>query len=304
MQSSNIKYCFLLFFSLVVLVACSEKKGENTKIDSASAQMSGRSSDSLRIISLSAFLTEVIYTMGYGDKIIGRDVTSVYPESVKKIPSLGHISQLNIEAILELQPDLIVVEKNQRNQTEVLDNLEGSGIDILTIPTRNDFYNSVRTAKILAGYFHAPSSAYMKIAEKLKKDSIKLVRVLKKYEARPSVLFLYSLGTGRLMVGGEGTSVNKMIEKAGGEIVIPSIKGFKELSAEILVKAAPEVILLFDFGLKKLNGKSGLASINGMKHTPAFKNDRIISMKAVYLGSFGPRSAEAAIELAKLIHDD
>lgn len=66
----------------------------------------------LRIISLSGFITELLFELGYGDQIIARDVTSIYPEEANAIESVGHISRLNVEAILALQPDLIILEKS------------------------------------------------------------------------------------------------------------------------------------------------------------------------------------------------
>ena len=67
---------------------------------------------------MSGFLTEVLHDLGHGGGIVGRDVTSTYPENMAEIPNLGHISQLNIEAVLQLQPNFIFVEESQLRQAE------------------------------------------------------------------------------------------------------------------------------------------------------------------------------------------
>jgi len=257
-----------------------------------------------RIISLSGFLTEVLYELDYGEQIVGRDVTTAYPAAAKDIPNLGHISQLNAEAILELQPDLIFLEESQQEQTTVLQQLENAGLEIIAVPTTFHLNNAVQAARKMANHLDIDESKLEAMAQKIEQDSLQLVEQRAEYSNTPNVLFIYARGAGRLMVGGQNTSAAAMIEKAGGQNAIQSFDDFRALTPEALLEAAPDVILVFETGLASLDGKEGLAQITGIPQTPAFQNDRIVAMDGHYLTAFGPRAAQAALELAEKIHEN
>jgi len=289
---------FLIAFSLLIsATAC--QPNETTSETETSVE-----ADTQRIISLSGFLTEVLFELGYGEQIVGRDVTSAYPAAVEEIPSLGHISQLNAEAILALQPDLIFLEEAQQEQTTVLQQLESAGLKIVAIPTSYSLNNAVQAAEAIAQHLPVEGEQLEAMANKIKQDSLQLVEQRAQFSTQPKVLFIYARGAGRLMVGGQNTSAAAMIEKAGGRNAIQSFDDFRALTPEALLEAAPDVILLFESGLASLDGKEGLASITGIPQTPAFQNDRIVAMDGHYLTAFGPRAGQAALELATKIHDN
>ena len=261
------------------------------------------SKETIRIISLSGFLTELLYDLGQGDKIVGRDITSTFPAEVTELPSLGHISQLNAEGILELNPNFIFVQEDQMAQSDIFENLKASGIQIIPIRTSETLSNSERAAKQIAKYLNVSDAEISKIKENILADSLQLAKQLASYDEEPSVLFIYARGAGRLMIGGQKTAVSSMIQKAGGRNAIQSFEGYKALTPESLIEAQPEVILMFSSGLASLDGKEGLEQITGIAQTKAFKENRIIAMDGHYLSSYGPRSGRAAMELASKIHE-
>jgi len=252
----------------------------------------------MRIVSLSGMLTELLFTLDQGGSVVGVDVTSVYPPKVEGLPNLGHVTQLNAEAILALQPDLILVEASQERQAEALQQLRGSGVEIVSVPTQPDLYNAVRAAKVLQKYLPLEDGAIESLRKKIERDSLQLEEVLEDASEQPRVLFIYARGAGRLLVGGADTPAAAIIEKAGGVNAIRSFSGYRALSPESLVEAAPEVILMYDSGLASLNGKEGLVQINGISQTPAYQHDRIVTMDGHLLTAFGPRAGEAALQLA------
>ncbi|MGK0365030.1 MAG: iron complex transport system substrate-binding protein [Saprospiraceae bacterium] len=258
----------------------------------------------MRIVSLSGFLTETLFTLGYGDQIIGRDVTSTYPESATKLPSLGHLSQLNAEALLGMKPDIVFVEKKAAQQAEVLSQLKNAGIKVAEITTSLSFQNTVHAAAQIEQYLPEKSEVTTQLASKIQMDSTALASKLAAWTDSPKVLFIYARGARTLMVAGTGTSVETSIEKAGGQNAITSFADFKPLTPEALIEAKPDVLLMFTSGLASLEGKEGLSQIPAIAQTPAFKNDRIIAMDGHYLTAFGPRSVQAISELADKIHSD
>jgi len=256
-----------------------------------------------RLISLSGFLTEVLVELGHGNQLIGRDVTSTYPKTlVKNIPNLGHVTQLNAEAILALQPTIIFVEKKQMKQSEVFEQIKNAGIKMVVVPTSTHLNNSVNAANVIEKHLPSDESKIQSLAQNIESDSLALIALLSKFSDQPKVLFIYARGAGSLMVGGRNTAAAAIIKKAGGKNAVESFENFRALTAEALVEAAPDVILMFESGLASLDGKKGLEQITGIPQTPAFKNNRIIAMDGHYLTAFGIRAGKAALELANKIH--
>jgi iron complex transport system substrate-binding protein len=294
MKNTLIYFLFAGIF-ICMYSSCTEEKSElpleNTSIEKP-----------VRIISLSGFLTEVLSELGHFDKIVGRDVTSTCPAEAATIPNLGHLSQLNVEALLELKPDFVFVESKQLGQSDVFQQLEGAGIKIVGISTAPFFNNSIRAAAEIGKHLASDEVKVKRIKTQIDADSSKLSKLLTKVTKQPKVLFIYARGTGRLMVAGKNTSAAAIIEKAGGENAIQSFDDFRAMSAEALLEAAPDVILMFTTGLESLDGKEGLRQITGIPQTPAFKNDKILAMDGHYLTAFGTRSGQAALELAEFIH--
>ena len=256
-----------------------------------------------RIISLSGFLTEVLVEIGHGESLVARDVTSTYPASVvESLPNLGHVTKLNAEAILALQPTMIFVEKSQVNQSEVFEQLKDAGIKMVVVPTSTNLNNSVNAAKVMQEFITIKKEKFQSLSQRIESDSLKLAANLNDFPTQPKILFIYARGAGHLMVAGKNTSASAIIEKAGGKNAIQSFENFRALTAEALVEAAPDVILMFKSGLASLDGKKGLEQIAGIAQTPAFQNNQIIAMDGHYLTAFGTRAAEAALELSNKIH--
>ncbi len=269
-----------------------------------SPESSTQEPEKLRIVSLSGFLTEVAYELGLGDQLVGRDVTSTYPESAQELPNLGHVTQLNLEALLGLSPNVILVEEKQLGQIQQLPQLEASGIELIVVPTHFHFNNALLAAKQLQQTLAIPENAIDQMESQIEQDSIQLLNTIATEAEQPRVLFIYARGAGRLMVAGQQTAAAAMIKKAGGINSIQSFEQFKPLSPEALLEANPDVILMFTSGLASLDGKAGLEQITGIAETTAFRENRIIAMDGHYLTAFGPRAAAAATELADQLHKE
>lgn len=252
--------------------------------------------DSIKIVSLSGSISEVLAGAGLEKNIVGTDITSNYPEGLKAKPKVGHNKNINAEGVLALQPGLVIgLKKDFSPALEA--QFKTAGVKLLLV----DQEFSVKGTKDLI--YTLTDSLHVKT----KGDS--LIKVLdqdlakvKPAASKPKVLFIYARGTGTMMVGGTGTQVEKAIVLAGGQNAVTEFADYKPLTAEALVKANPDVILLFDSGLKSLGGAQGVSKIQGIKETNAGKNKKIISMDGELLGSFGPRLGVAIQELATKIN--
>lgn len=261
----------------------------NTNTKQASAVLP----DSTKIVSLSGSISEVLAGLGLEKNIAGTDITSNYPESMKAKPKVGHNKNINAEGVMALQPDLIIGLKKEVSPA-LSAQFKAAGVKLLLVDQDYSVEGTKKLIHTLADSLHAAAKGDS-IIKVLESD---LAKVPAAGDKKPKVLFIYARGTGTMMVGGTGTAVEKAIALAGGQNAVTEFADYKPLTAESLVKANPDVILLFDSGLQSLGGAAGLAKVQGVKDTNAGKNKKIITMDGELLSSFGPRLGIAIQELA------
>ncbi|MEL6636350.1 MAG: ABC transporter substrate-binding protein [Bacteroidota bacterium] len=294
---------FPLFLILLGLVGFSQSCGSDGSGTEASTNPdSTPSAEEQRIVSLSGTITETLFHFGHGEQIVGRDVTSTYPaDAVAEIPNLGHVRNLNVEALLGLQPTLILVGEDVK-ENKAIKNLQDSGIPVVLLPSSNTLDNAITMAEQFPEALRNEERlAQMRVDYQNQRRQLdSLLNDGDDY--RPRVLFIYARGKGSMMVGGEETSASSFIELAGGRNAAEGVSGFQALSVEGLVKAQPDAFLLFTSGLASLGGEVGLLEVPGVAQTPAGKERRIITMDGLYALGFTPRATSAAIDLANALN--
>lgn len=282
-------------FILLAAVSCKreEKKPDETTLKTDSTTVT----TTQKIVSLNGAVAEIVAALGHDKEIVGVDVTSTYPESVKKTATdLGHVAHgVSVEAIMALQPTLIVgTEKDMTPDLQA--KIKASGVK--SVIFKQDF--SVNGAKkliadVAAGLDH--KGDIKPIQDKIDTD----LSGLTAFKKAPKVLFIYARGANMLMVSGTGTPIESMISLAGGANAVTDFADFKPLTPEALIKGNPDVILMFDSGAESVKGIDGILKIPGVDKTNAGKNKRIITMDGGLLTNFGPRTGEAAKALNQLL---
>lgn len=255
-----------------------------------------------RIVSLSGSVTETLFALGHGDKVVGIDVTSTYPaDQPAEVSRLGHVRNLNVEGVLSTRPDLILVNKEDATRPAI-QQLKDSDVEVLEIEQQNSLDNAVGIAEVLVDKLGGEAE-FEAIKNRMEEQKSELDRLVGGSSVnKPKVLFIYARGTGNMMVAGRDTPAAAMIELAGGQNAVEEFDGFKALSAEGIIQAQPDVLLMFESGLQSVGGKAQLLSIPGVSETPAGKNENIIAMDGLYLLGFTPRAGSAALELAKALN--
>lgn len=248
-----------------------------------------------KIVSLNGAITETIAALGGEAQLVGVDVTSTYPESVKThAQDLGHVRNITIEPVVSLQPDLIV-GTSADFQPDLLEKLKAAGLEVKLIEqvySAEGAKDLIHTVGELLGGVDTQS-----LTDKIDQD-LAQVQV---FEKAPRVLFIYARGAGTLMVAGDKTPFTEMIRLAGGENAISGFEDFRPLTPEALVQSNPDVILLFDSGLASLGGIDGLLAVPGVTQTRAGQNKAVIGLDGGLISNFGPRTGEAALLLNKAL---
>lgn len=246
-----------------------------------------------RIVSLNGTISEIVCALGRQAQLVGVDVTSTYPEALTKLPKVGHNRNISAEGVLALNPTL-VVGTTESLKPEVAAQLKEAGITVHLFKQAYSVAGTKQLIKDVAATFGA-SAQVPAVRAKLEADLAKV----KKAATAPKVLFIYARGAGTMMVAGQGTSVEKIVQLAGGRNAATGFSDFKPLTAEALVAANPDVLLLFDSGLQSLGGKTGLLQIPGVAQTTAGRTGRVVEMDGQLLTGFGPRLGIATAELAR-----
>ena len=279
---------FKLFSILcfIAIIGCKNNESEANQPQESQEQTAKE-----RIISLNGTLSEIISELGFKDQIVAVDVTSIYPADLKEnATDLGHVMNLNVEALLQQKPTQIFAVKEELS-ADIIAQLDG-----LEVPVH--YYEpeySVEGAKKLANSVAKDlnTEAPKKITENIENE----LDALKEFNSKPKVMFVYARGAGTLLVAGKETPVAKMIELAGGENAMNTYDDYRPLTTEAVAQANPDVLLFFDSGLQSVNGVDGLKDIPGLANSTAAKKGQVISMDGLLLTGFGPRTGEAAAQL-------
>jgi iron complex transport system substrate-binding protein len=267
----------------------SAKPGDSAETTQAAAPLKA---EAVRVVALSGGITETVYALGVGSKVVGVDASSHFPAETAKVPRFNYHRKLSTEPILAQKPSLVLASKDS-GPPAVIEQLKAAGIRVEVFDEPANFEDAkTRITKIGAALGKPDEAA--KLVAKMDADLAKV----KKVENGPSVLGLYARGPKTLMVAGKSTVLETMVSLAGGKNVPAGFDGFKPLTPEVVVGAAPEVLLISTHGLQSLGGKDGLAGVPALADTPAVKNKRIIAIDDAILLSFGPRSASAVESIA------
>lgn len=286
----NIKIAAL---SAILLVGFACKKDDNKTVAS-DGQSTEKPVSNQKIVSISGGVTEIVAALGHEKEIVGTDVTSTYPESLKATAKdLGHVRSMTIEPIMALNPTLILASDKDVNQ-DLLAKIKSSGIKSDVFQQE---YTIEGTKKLIAQVAKAlGNSDYQKLDDKIDADIKQIQPIAKK----PKVLFIYARGN-MLMVAGKNTPMANIIEISGGQNAANGFEDFKPLTPEAVVQANPDVLLFFTSGLQGSGGLEGALKMPGVSQTNAGKNKRVIALDGGLLSSFGPRVGEAALSLNKLL---
>ncbi|MDF2673088.1 MAG: transporter substrate-binding protein [Clostridiales bacterium] len=248
-----------------------------------------------KIISLAPNITELIYALGKGDKLIGRTDYCDYPEEVKNVESIGSLTDPNIEKIVELQPDLVVASTHFKE--DVAKKLEDLGIKVVVLYNAENFDGAYDTITTFGQIINAQDKAEELVSGM--KEKIENIKEKVKGTVIPKVYYVVGFGKdGDYTATGE-TFIAQMIEMAGGENIAKDATGWT-YSLEKIIENDPEYIIIS----KNYGMKEQFIGTEGYKELSAVKNNKVIEIDNNILDRQGPRLPEGIETLAKIFHPD
>lgn len=248
-----------------------------------------------RIISIAPSNTEIVYALGVEDRLVGVDSYSNYPPQVSEQPRVGDYVAPNLEALVAAEPDLILA--SEVHVPTLVPELETLGLTTIVIEPAN--LEEVYTGIELIGQVTDEGAA----AQDLVCGMQARVTAVSKAVAsapRPSVFFELSPD---LYTAGPGSFVDDVLQRAGGENVAAGAgELWPQLSAEAVVSANPEVILLADHGAGVTAEQ--VAERPGWQTVSAVEQGRIVEVDPDLIARPGPRVVDGLEAVAKALHPD
>jgi iron complex transport system substrate-binding protein len=263
-----------------------------------------RIADASRVLSVGGDVTEIVYALGAGGRVVGVDTTSQFPpEALKEKKSVGYMRALSSEGVISVGASLMLASE-RAGPPEVVKTLKATSVPYVEVPDEHSAAGIVKKVRLIAQALGAEVEGE-KLAQKVTDDFKALADMRAKVTRPVRALFVLGVQNGRVMVGGQTTSADAIIKLAGGENVASAVNGFRPLADEALVELAPEVIV----AMRRSSGTdahdhSQLLSLKGVQSTPAGAAKRVVTMDALYLLGFGPRAPAAARELMGMLYPD
>jgi iron complex transport system substrate-binding protein len=255
-----------------------------------------------RIVSLAPSNTELLFAVGAGSQVVGRDTFSDYPDEAGSIQDIGGSNgKYNTEAILALKPDLVLA--GEINPPELVTSMEQLGLTVYYLKnpaTLEDMYANVETVGSLTGHVSQAAALVDSLKGRVAAVDAKIS------QATSSVSVYYELDASdptKPFTAGPGTFVDLLIQRAGGTNIGAKLTSpWAQISLEEVVASDPEFIILGDsaYGVTPESVKQRA----GWEGISAVKNGRIYPFDDNLVSRPGPRLVDGLEALAKLLHPE
>ncbi len=255
-----------------------------------------------RVVSIGSALTEIIYALGAEKMLVGVDTTSLYPAAARSLPQVGYMRALSAEGVLSLRPSLVIATTAAGPST-TLDQLKATGIEVLILPDHYDYESVVAKIELVGKLTGKTAEAQAMIAQG-RADMANLAAKLAAVPARPRVLFLLSMGGGAPQAAGAGTAADGIIKLAGGTNAVEGYSGYRSLTPEAVIASRADFVLVTRQTVEAMGSIEKILAQPALSQTPAGKAGRVLQFDTLLLLGFGPRTPEAATQLAAALHPE
>ena len=268
----------------------------------AAAALPARAQTPPRIVSVGSALTEIVYALGAEGLLVGVDTTSQYPAAAQALPQVGYMRALSAEGVLALKPTLVVATTAAGPAT-TLDQLRATGVEVIVLPDLYD-YDSVIAKIASVGRVTGKQREAEAMIARGRGDMAALTARLAKATGKPRVLFLLSMGGGAPQAAGRDTAADGIIRLAGGANAIDGYAGYRPLTPEAVIASRPDVVLVTRQTAQAMGGAQAVLDQPALRQTPAGRAGKVLEFDTLLLLGFGPRTPQAAQELAMALHPE
>jgi len=255
-----------------------------------------------RVVSLAPSNTEILFAIGAGSQVVGRDTFSDYPAEAKSVADIGgSMGKYNTEAIVALHPDLVLA--GEINPPELVASLQQLGLTVFYLPnptTLEGLFANLDTVGALTGHTTGATALVSSLEARVAAVDAKVAVAA----SHPTVYYeLDATDPTKPYTAGPGTFVDLLIARAGGMPFGAQLKDqYPQISLEQLVVGNPAIVILGDsaYGVTP----ESFASRPALGQLAAVKTKQIYPFDDNLVSRPGPRLVDGLEALAKLIHPD
>jgi len=292
---------FLFLFILIAFISCQESENtqegtDNTKVIEETVDTEERKiKDYKRIIVINPVLTEIVFKLGQGQKVVAYD-RALPSDTTIQLPKVGYRVTLQSKYILKHKPEA-VISLEEESPEKVVEEIKEEGIDYLLLPkptNEEELKNTVNElgkilqcedkAKILIAEIDSTIQATEKITSKVK-DSVR-------------IMYIHAPAKETVLASGSNTPIDVILSLAGAKNACDFFDDMKRLDPETMQAANPSFILISSESWEKLGGKVGANQIPALAESSAFLRGRIIIMDNYDLLEMSLNTPKVALELA------
>ena len=252
-----------------------------------------------RIIAIGGCVTETIFALEMGEKVVAVDISSTIPNKVTKLPQVGYIRGISTEGILSMNPDKILTT-TEMGPPKVVEQLKNTGINLKIFNAPKNYADILVLIEDIAKVLDVKERG-----ESLKNEMINLNKKIDNLKLdSPKIIFFMSPSKGSLNASGSGTRADYLINYIGGQNVFSNdFKRYKKVSKEDIIKYNPDIILTGY--VRQINKKEVVDIFNKpeeFQSITAVKNNQVFSVNVGEILNFGPGFVNSALELINTIN--
>jgi len=259
-----------------------------------------------RIVSTAPSITETLFALGVGDRVVGVSRFCNYPPEVQKLPKVGSYIKPDVEAIARLIPDLVILQQSQSDQSDRLNALH---ISFIVVPhtTLDDIYTEIQLIGKGAGVPERSTSLIAQI-----RNSLNATQSKAKTLPSPRVVVIVDRQQGtlnNLIAVGPNNYVNQILEIAGGKNVLTQagLPQYPRISVETILRENPDVIIDLSGTqeteeARRMSRASTLALWGQYRELTAVRSGHVYAGTTDSLVVPGPRTPIATQRLFDFVH--
>tara|TARA_Y100000748_G_scaffold94398_1_gene78795 strand:+ start:1 stop:1059 length:1059 start_codon:yes stop_codon:yes gene_type:complete len=250
-----------------------------------------------RIIPLDGSVAEVVFALNLGANVVATDRSATWPPEASELPQIGYQRSLLAEPIAGFTPT-VLIGTEIAGPEKTLDDLRRLGYPVVVVPSEATMQGPAEKIRAVAEALGVPNRGE-ELATQMEKTIVSNTQVFEE-DMRPVVAALYIRGTGTQLVLGRNSATHWLINAAGGKNVadILDIDQYKTITAESLLRAEPDILLVPSAGLESVGGVDGLLEVGGISQTPAGINRAVLAYDDQLLLGNGPRTGDLLKQLA------
>ncbi|MFJ9556802.1 hemin ABC transporter substrate-binding protein [Nocardiopsis sp. NPDC101807] len=257
--------------------------------------------DVSRILPLTGSLAEIVFTLGLGDNVVGRDVAATFQEAAG-LPVISEGHEVSAESVLALEPTVILAD-TQTGPSEAVEQIQRSGIPVVVVEEAWSIDEMYPRFERVAEALGVPDDgAALSERTRAQMADVREGPIGSGAGDGPLVAFLYLRGTaGVYLLGGEGSGADAVLAEIGARdagVEMGLTTPFTPITTEALIAAQPDVLLVMTKGLESVGGVDGLVEIPGVAQTPAGAARAVVDFEDGVLLNFGPRTPQVVVALA------